>query len=124
VTRIVAAAIEQHHDKYGIVWPEAMAPFAVAIIPLQMQKSYRVRELAERLYDECLALGIEVLIDDRRERPGVMFSTMDLIGVPHQIIVGERGIDQGCIEYKSRSGEKSEMWEIDTVLAKLKQQIS
>ncbi len=124
ITRIVAAAIEQHHDQNGIVWPASMAPFQVAIIPLQMQKSFRVKELAEKIYNLCLERGIEVLMDDRRERPGVMFSTMDLIGIPHQIIIGERGIDQGCVEYKSRTGTESTMWSIEDAVAQLEQRIN
>lgn len=119
VSRIVAAAIEQNHDENGINWPAAMAPFDVAIIPLQMHKSYRVRELAEKLYQELSAQGLDVLFDDRKERPGVMFANMDLIGVPKHIIIGERGIDKGIVEIKCRrSGEKHE-WPIDEVVQRL-----
>jgi prolyl-tRNA synthetase len=102
ISRIVAAAIEQNHDDSGIVWPEPMAPFQVAITPIQMHKSYRVRECAEKLYQDLVDAGVEVLFDDRKERPGVMFATMDLIGIPHRIVIGERGLDQGTIEYKHR----------------------
>ena len=107
VSRIMAAAIEQNHDKYGIKWPDAIAPFSIAIIPMNMHKSHRIKEVAEKLYDECLALGVEVLFDDRKERPGVMFADMELIGMPHSIVIGERNLDNQQVEYKNRrTGEK------------------
>ncbi len=107
VTRIVAAAIEQNNDKYGIMWPDAIAPFKVVIIPMNMYKSHRVKEVAEKIYQELLDAGVEVLFDDRKERPGVMFADMELIGVPHSIIIGERNLDEKAVEYKNRaSGEK------------------
>ncbi|MCG9774250.1 proline--tRNA ligase, partial [Vibrio diabolicus] len=108
ITRVVAAAIEQNHDKYGIIWPDAIAPFQVAIVPMNMHKSEEVKEAAEKLYAELTAMGIEVLFDDRKERPGVMFSDMELIGVPHTIIIGERSMKEGNFEYKNRAtGEKT-----------------
>lgn len=108
VSRIVAAAIEQNHDKYGIIWPEAIAPFKVAIVPMNMHKSHRVKEVAEKLYDELLSAGYEVLFDDRKERPGVMFADMELLGIPHSLIIGERNLDEQKIEYKHRAtGEKT-----------------
>ena len=119
ITRIVAAAIEQHHDEHGIVWPMAMAPFQVALVPIHMHKSYRVREVAELLYDQLQMAGFEVLMDDRKERPGVMFSTMDLIGIPHRVVISERGLDSGFVEYKARAAEDSHEWSIDEVLEKL-----
>lgn len=107
ITRIVAAAIEQNHDDRGIIWPAALAPFQVAILPMNMQKSFRVKELAESLYAELRAKGIDVILDDRKERPGVMFADMELIGVPHTIVIGDRNLDSEEIEYKSRrTGEK------------------
>jgi len=107
VTRVVAAAIEQNHDERGIVWPDAIAPFQVAILPMNMHKSFRVQELAEKLYSELRAQGIEVLMDDRKERPGVMFADMELIGIPHTIVIGDRNLDSDEIEYKyRRNGEK------------------
>ena len=107
VTRVVAAAIEQNFDDRGIVWPDAIAPFQVAILPMNMHKSYRVQELAEKLYAELRAQGIEVLMDDRKERPGVMFADMELIGIPHTIVLGDRNLDNDDIEYKyRRNGEK------------------
>lgn len=107
ITRIVAAAIEQNHDERGIIWPDALAPFQVAILPMNMHKSFRVQDLAEELYQQLRAKGIEVILDDRKERPGVMFADMELIGIPHTIVIGERNLDSEEIEYKSRrEGEK------------------
>jgi prolyl-tRNA synthetase len=107
VSRIVAAAIEQNHDKYGIIWPDAIAPFKVAIVPMNMHKSHRIQQVAEDLYAQLKAAGIEVLFDDRKERPGVMFNDMELVGVPHTIVIGERNLDEQKVEYKNRrSGEK------------------
>ncbi|WP_318366996.1 proline--tRNA ligase [Enterobacter sp.] len=107
VTRVVAAAIEQNNDERGIVWPEAIAPFHVAILPMNMHKSFRVQEVAEKLYNELRAQGIDVLMDDRKERPGVMFADMELIGIPHTIVIGDRNLDSDEIEYKyRRNGEK------------------
>lgn len=116
VSRIVAAAIEQNHDERGIIWPEAIAPFQVVIIPMNMHKSARVQEVAEQLYQELSAAGIEVLFDDRKERPGVMFADAELLGVPHHITIGERSLDKGLIEYKHRrQGEKQEVALADIV---------
>ena len=107
ITRVVAAAIEQNHDDRGIIWPAALAPFQVAILPMNMHKSFRVKELAEDLYAQLRAKGIEVLLDDRKERPGVMFADMELIGIPHTIVLGDRNLDNDVIEYKARrAGEK------------------
>ncbi len=108
VSRIVAAAIEQNHDKYGIKWPKAIAPFQVAIVPMNMAKSARVKETAESLYELLNQAGIEVLFDDRKERPGVMFADHELMGTPLLLIVGERNLDAKQVELKNRiSGEKS-----------------
>jgi len=101
-TRVVAAAIEQNHDDSGIIWPAAIAPFQVAIVPMNMAKSEEVKEAAEKLYAELTAAGIEVLFDDRKERPGVMFKDMELIGVPHTIVIGNRSLENGEVEYKNR----------------------
>jgi len=102
VSRIVAAAIEQNNDERGIIWPLPIAPFALAIVPIGMGKSAAVRETTEKLYADLSAAGIEVLLDDRDERPGVMFADMELIGIPHRVVVGERGLKQGQIEYQGR----------------------
>lgn len=107
VTRVVAAAIEQNYDDRGILWPDAIAPFQVAILPMNMHKSFRVKELAEELYSTLRAKGIEVLMDDRKERPGVMFADMELIGIPHTVVIGDRNLDSEEVEYKNRrEGEK------------------
>ena len=108
VTRIVAAAIEQSHDDKGIIWPDAIAPFQVAILPMNMHKSYRVKEVAERLYRDLQAKGIDVLFDDRKERPGVMFADMELIGIPHTIVIGDRNLDNNQVEYKQRRNNEKE----------------
>ncbi len=108
VTRIVAAAIEQNNDKFGIIWPESIAPFSVVIIPMNMHKSHRIMEAAENLYKQLQDAGIEVLFDDRKERPGVMFNDMELIGIPNSIVIGERNLDNQQVEFKNRkSGEKT-----------------
>ncbi|XQW86408.1 proline--tRNA ligase [Thalassotalea piscium] len=110
VSRIVAAAIEQNHDQYGIKWPSAIAPFQVAIVPMNMAKSARVKETAETLYRELQQAGIEVIFDDRKERPGVMFADHELIGTPLLIVIGERNLDNEQIEVKNRiTGEKTLM---------------
>jgi prolyl-tRNA synthetase len=102
VSRIVAAAIEQNHDDAGIIWPEPMAPWRVAICPIAFAQNAQVREEAEKLHDELAARGIEVLLDDRGLRPGPMFADMELIGIPHRIVVSERGLAAGTFEYRRR----------------------
>ncbi|MEJ5211660.1 MAG: proline--tRNA ligase [Burkholderiales bacterium] len=102
VSRIVGAAIEQNHDERGIIFPRAMAPFDLAIVPIGLSKSQAVRETVEKLYSELTLAGLEVLLDDRDERPGVMFADMELIGIPHRIVVGERNLKEGRIEYQGR----------------------
>lgn len=108
VSRVVAAAIEQNYDAHGIIWPDAIAPFKVALIPMNMHKSQRIMDAAEVLYTELTAAGVEVLFDDRKERPGVMFKDMELVGIPHSIVIGERNLDEQLVEYKNRrTGEKT-----------------
>ena len=107
VSRIVAAAIEQNHDEHGICWPEPIAPFQVAILPMNAKKSHRVREAADALYHELLDAGVEVLYDDRNIRPGVMFNDMELIGIPHRVVIGERGLDEGLLEYRKRTDSEN-----------------
>ncbi|MGD8578050.1 MAG: proline--tRNA ligase [Lysobacterales bacterium] len=119
VSRIVAAAIEQNHDDSGICWPAPLAPFQVAILPMNASKSYRVREAAERLYEELLAAGVEVLLDDRNVRPGVMFNDMELIGIPHRVVVGERGLDEGVLEYRARTADENESLPLEGAAAEL-----
>jgi prolyl-tRNA synthetase len=108
VTRVVAAAIEQNHDERGIVWPEPIAPFDVVLVPINYQKSTRVRDAAEKLYEELRAAGFDVLFDDRDARPGVKFADAELYGIPHRVVVGERGLDAGTLEYRHRRATESE----------------
>jgi len=120
VTRIVAAAIEQNHDAAGIIWPEPLAPFAVVLVPLNAAKSPRVNELAEKLYGELQQAGIEVLLDDRDARPGVKFADAELIGIPHRIVISDRGTDAGKLEYRHRRASANEDWPIEEVLPRLR----
>ena len=124
ITRIVAAAIEQNHDAAGICWPEPLAPFAVALVPLNAAKSERVRETAERLYRELGAAGIEVLLDDRDARPGVKFADVELLGIPHRIVIGERGLEAGKLEYRHRRATENEDVAADGVLDFLRARIA
>ncbi|WP_192458790.1 proline--tRNA ligase [Musicola keenii] len=124
VTRVIAAAIEQNHDERGIIWPDAIAPFQVAILPMNMHKSFRVQEVAESIYQQLRAKGIEVLLDDRKERPGVMFADMELIGVPHTIVIGDRNLDNDDIEYKHRRKGEKEMVKVGDIVNFLTAQIT
>nr|WP_317400965.1 proline--tRNA ligase [Plesiomonas shigelloides] len=119
VSRVVAAAIEQNHDERGIIWPDAIAPFHVAILPMNMHKSYRVQEAAEKLYNELQAAGIDVLMDDRKERPGVMFADMELMGIPHVVVIGDRNLDNNELEYKQRRSGEKQMIKSDDILSVL-----
>jgi prolyl-tRNA synthetase len=102
VTRILGAAIEQGHDERGIVWPDAIAPFRVVICPIGYDRSDDVRQVATRLHDELEALGVDTMLDDRGERPGAMFADWELIGVPHRVVVSERGLKEGQVEIQGR----------------------
>ncbi len=124
VTRIVAAAIEQSHDERGIIWSDAIAPFQVAILPMNMHKSYRVKEVAEKLYADLKANGIDVIFDDRKERPGVMFADMELIGVPYTIVIGDRNLDNNQVEYKSRRSDDKDLVGLDNVVSFLKEKLA
>jgi prolyl-tRNA synthetase len=117
VTRVVAAAIEQNHDSRGIIWPDAIAPFQVVVVPLNAAKSQRVKETAERLYNELASAGYDVLLDDRDERPGVKFADSELIGIPHRVVVGERGLEAGKLEYRHRRAEAAEEFPAADALA-------
>ncbi len=117
ISRIVAAAIEQDHDEHGIVFPPTMAPFQLAIIPIGLQKSSQVKDRVEKLYQLFLNAKIEALIDDRDERPGVMFADMELIGIPHRIVVSERGLKQSIVEYQGRKDQTSQAVPIDEILS-------
>lgn len=123
VSRIVAAAIEQNHDEFGIIWPDAIAPFQVVLIPMNMHKSVRIAEATEQLYQQLTAAGIEVLFDDRKERPGVMFADMELIGIPHCIVIGERNLDNRQVEYKNRRTGEKQLLDLDTVLPALQKNL-
>ncbi|MBA3535750.1 MAG: proline--tRNA ligase [Tatlockia sp.] len=111
ISRVVAAAIEQHHDEHGILWPQAIAPFQIVIIPINIHRSSLVKEQAEALYEQLSASGYDVLLDDRNERPGVLFADADLIGIPHRFVIGERSLEQNIIEYKAR--DKTEIIKVD-----------
>ncbi|HEB87674.1 MAG TPA: proline--tRNA ligase [Gammaproteobacteria bacterium] len=124
VSRVVAAAIEQNHDQYGIIWPDVLAPFQIALLPMNMHKSGRVRAAAETLYTELQAAGFDVLLDDRKERPGVMFADMELIGIPHRLVIGEKGLDKGILEYKNRRNSEKQDVPADTIIEFLRKRIS
>lgn len=119
VTRVVASAIEQNYDEKGIIWPAAIAPFEVAIVPMNAHKSPRTLEAAESLYAELQAAGFDVLLDDRNERPGVKFSDLELTGIPHRIVIGEKGLDAGTFEYKGRRDAESVNLLKEELLAKI-----
>jgi prolyl-tRNA synthetase len=119
VTRVVAAAIEQNHDDNGIIWPEALSPFDVVVIPINLDKSARVREAADDLYRRCTDAGLEVALDDRPQRPGFKFADADLIGYPHRVVISEKGLDAGEFEYKARRSPAPEMLDLDALLQRL-----
>ena len=123
ITRIVAAAIEQNNDQRGIIWPQPIAPFELAIVPIGIGKSPAVRDAAEKLYAELTSAGIEVLLDDRDERPGVMFADMELIGIPHRVVVGERGLKQGQIEYQGRRDKSAQPIALMDAVAMIKSHV-
>ncbi|MGB5726648.1 MAG: proline--tRNA ligase [Thiogranum sp.] len=123
VSRIVAAAIEQHHDNQGIMWPRSLAPFHVAVLGMNQKKSQRVREACTELYRELLDAGLEAIFDDRDVRPGVMFADMELIGIPHRVVIGEKNLDQGLVEYRARCGGKNENIPRSEIVAFLKKQL-
>ena len=124
VTRIVAAAIEQNHDERGIGFPAPMAPFEASLVPIGYHKSAAVREAADRLYAELCAAGVEVLLDDREERPGVLFADMDLIGIPHRLVLSERGLGAGAAEYKARDGAQPQNVALADTVAFLKERLA
>jgi prolyl-tRNA synthetase len=124
VTRIVGAAIEQSHDQRGIIFPEPMAPFTVAIVAIGYGKSAAVREAADRLHEELERAGTDVLLDDRDERPGVMFADMELIGIPHRLTVGERGLKDGVVEYQRRGHGESERMALADAARELRSRLS
>ncbi|MDQ7076105.1 MAG: proline--tRNA ligase [Gammaproteobacteria bacterium] len=123
VSRVVAAAIEQNHDDNGILWPHAIAPFQVALVPINMHKSEGLKAEADKLYQQLQAAGIEVLLDDRQARPGFMFADMELIGIPHRIVISDRGLKEGKLEYRGRSDEKSQDIDLANVIEFLQQKL-
>lgn len=120
VTRLLGAAIEQNHDEKGIIWPDAMAPFTVAIAPMGYERSVMVKEAADKLHDQLAAAGIDVLLDDRGERPGAMLADLELIGIPHRIVVGERGLKEGNVEYQHRRDTAATPVALSEMVAHLK----
>lgn len=116
ISRIVAAAIEQNNDDCGIIWPDALAPFQIALIPLKIEKSGQVREQTEKLYTELMAAGFDVLLDDRKASPGVKFADMELIGIPHRLVISDRGLGKGTLEYRCRRGGDVEHVRVDDVI--------
>ena len=123
VSRLVATAIEQHHDERGIALPAALAPFAACLVPIAYAKNEKVRAAADRLYAELQAAGIDVLMDDRDERPGVLFADMDLIGIPHRLVVSDKGLAAGTVEYKARRAAAPENIGLDSAVEVLKNKL-
>ncbi len=124
ISRIVAAAIEQSHDDKGIIWPTNLAPFQIALCPMNIHKSVRLREAAERLYQQMLDAGLDVLFDDRKVRAGFMFSDMELIGIPHRIVLGDRGLDNNVVEYRGRTDTENQDIPLSEIIAFLKQKMN
>jgi prolyl-tRNA synthetase len=124
ITRILGAAIEQNFDDKGIIWPESIAPFEVVLCPMGYDRSEAVREQADKLYAELVEAGIDVILDDRGERPGVMFADWELIGVPHRLVIGDRGLKEGKLEYQGRRAAEATLLPVDeaaqTVIAKVR----
>jgi prolyl-tRNA synthetase len=122
VSRVVAAAIEQSHDEKGIIWPQSIAPFDVVLVPIGYHKSEQVAKACDELYNKISGIGINVLLDDRNERPGVMFADMELIGIPHRIVIGERGLKNRVVEYKSRRQDETQDVPIADIITLIKNQ--
>lgn len=124
ISRVVAAAVEQNHDENGIIWPDKLAPFTVALCPMNMHKSERLREAANKLYQQLCDAGIDVLFDDRKVRAGFMFSDMELIGIPHRIVLGDRGLDSNTVEYRGRTDSENQEIALDDIITFIQQQIN
>ena len=123
ISRIVAAAVEQSHDDNGIIWPNKLAPFEVALCPMNMHKSERLRTAANKLYQELSDAGIDVLFDDRKVRAGFIFSDMELIGIPHRIVIGDRGLDSNTVEYRARTDSENQDIALDNIVAYIQKQL-
>ena len=123
VSRVIAASIEQHHDEKGIIWPESIAPFSVVIIPINGHRSETVMKEAEKLYTALSQQGIEVLLEDRNERPGVLFADSDLVGIPHRVVIGDRNLENHVVEYKSRTSDDTQLIPLDEVVAFLSRKL-
>jgi len=124
VSRVVASAIEQNHDDKGIIWPESIAPFQVVITPMNMHKSDILKPVAEKLYNDLKELNVDVLFDDRKERAGIMFADMELIGIPHRIVLGDRGLENGMVEYKGRRDADNTEIAIDDIVQFIKDKLN
>ena len=122
VSRVVAAAIEQNHDDKGIIWPKSIAPFDIALAPINMQKSAELQQTTEKLYADLTAAGFDVLLFDKKDRLGSMLADIELIGIPHRLVLGDRGLKAGNIEYKGRNDEESQDLSLDSIIDFLKQQ--
>ncbi len=123
VSRIVAAAIEQNHDDKGICWPQPLAPFQLALLPMNAKKSQRVRAFADQVYQQLLEAGVDVIYDDRNVRPGVMFNDMELIGIPFRLVIGERGLDEGKLEFRARTADEDESLPVEGLIAAVLQRM-
>jgi prolyl-tRNA synthetase len=121
VTRIVAAAIEQNHDDKGIIWPEQLAPFDVVLEPINLQRSEPLRDAAEQLYSELQEMGLEVLFDDRDARPGVKFADAELLGIPHRLVISDRGLEANELEYRHRRDSDARILKRDAALELLRE---
>lgn len=124
VSRVVASAIEQNHDDKGIIWPDSIAPFQVVLTPMNMHKSDTLRPIAEKLYADLLDAGIDVLLDDRKERAGIMFADMELIGIPHRIVIGDRGLEKGLVEYKGRRETENTDVSLENIVQHIKEKLT
>ena len=124
VTRLLGAAIEQNHDDKGIIWPDAMAPFTVAIAPMGYERSEMVKAAVDTLYNELIACGVDVLLDDRGERPGVMLAELELIGIPHRVVIGERGLKEGKVEYQHRRDAAATAVNVNEIAALIKTKLA
>jgi prolyl-tRNA synthetase len=124
VTRLLGAAIEQNHDARGIIWPVSMAPFTVVLCPIGYDRSAEVKAAADHLYEQLLSQGMDVLLDDRGERPGAMFADWELIGVPHRVVLSDRGLKEGQVEYQGRRDAEATRVPLVDVLALLKDKLA